>query len=320
MPLLESLLLPLVIIVIAVLAYVIYMMKGLKDLSKKDEGNDKFFSLLNQNIQGLESRVDAKLAEASHAIMGVQKHLGEVTEVGRYMKDFQDFLRSPKLRGNMGEQVLHQLLDQHFPKGSYELQYKFRDGQIVDSVVKTQNGMIPIDAKFPLENFLKLSKAELETERVMFKKEFLKDVRKHINDISKKYILPQEGTVEFAVMYVPSDAVWYEIVNSDDDVMKDAQDKKVLLVSPNGFFYYLQTVLIGIRQHQVAKETGRILNLMHSIRIDHAKFGDTMGTLGTHIVNAKGAYDRLQSDYGRVTGKLDQVHLLEAPVTEEPPK
>lgn len=304
--LIEALLIALTAIVLGLFVFVFRFYKKLSE-----QKNDQVFSLLNQNIHGLEARVEAKLQQASTALMGVQRHLGEVGEIGRYMKDFQDFLRSPKLRGNIGEQVLHQLLDQYFPKGSYELQHKFRDGQVVDAVIRTNNGLIPVDAKFPLDNFIKFSKAEKEEEKTLFRHEFCKDARKHISDISRKYILPQEGTVNFAVMYVPSDAVWYEIVNSEENLPQAAFEKKILLVSPNGFFYYMQTVLIGIHQNQVAKETQRILNLLHSVRIDYRKFGDTMGVLGTHIVNAKGALDRLQTDYLRTSGKLDQVSLLE---------
>lgn len=299
-----------IIFSLVVIAFFIFLLRQMRRLleSGKDE---KVFSLLNQNIQNLESRVDSKLTQASNAIMDVQKHLGQMGEIGRSMKEFQDFLRSPKLRGNMGEQVLAEILDQYFPKGSYSLQHKFNDGQIVDAILRTQNGIIPIDAKFPLENFLKFSKAETDEERQSLKREFYKDVRKHISDISRKYILPQEGTVDFAVMYVPSDSLWYEIINSDEDLTSYAFDKKILAVSPNGFFYYMQIILVGIHQNQVQAETRKILRLLHSVRIDYRKLGDTMGVVSTHITNAKGAMDRMQSDYIKVESGISQVNLIE---------
>lgn len=222
--------------------------KKFQELIEKQKNNDPVIGLLNQNIQnmqqGMQSNmqnmqsnmhlqlsktteaINQRLDNAAKIIGGVNKELGQMQEVGRQMKDLQDFLRSPKLRGNIGEQVLRDLLEQFFSKEHFELQYKFNEGQIVDAIIKTDKGIIPIDSKFPMENFQKMLKTESEKDKNNFSKEFIKDVKKHINDISKKYILPQEGTIDFAVMYIPSETIYYEIIRGDENLNTFAQEKK----------------------------------------------------------------------------------------------
>src|SRR5206468_9986502 len=135
---------------------------------------------------------------------------GQMNEIGRNMRELQEFLKSPKLRGNIGEQVLKDLISQIFPKNSFYLQHQFKSGDKVDAAIKTDAGILPIDSKFPMENFQKFNKSQTDEEKVHYQKEFARDVKKHIDAISKKYILPEEGTMDFALMYVPSESVYYE--------------------------------------------------------------------------------------------------------------
>src|SRR3989344_3246097 len=171
--------------------------------------NKNITSTLQLNTKDINQRLD----NAARVISAVQKNIGEMSEIGRSMKELQDFLKSPKLRGNIGEQVLKELLGQMLPKQSFHLQYAFKSGAIVDAAIKTEAGIIPIDSKFPMENFRKLMACKDENERKIVSREFTGDVKRHIDDISRKYILTEEGTIDYALMYIPSEAVYYEIVN-----------------------------------------------------------------------------------------------------------
>src|SRR3989338_7115413 len=167
--------------------------------------NKNITSTLQSNTKDINQRLD----NAARVISAVQKNIGEMSEIGRGMKDLQEFLRSPKLRGNIGEQVLKELLSQMLPKQSFHLQYTFKSGERVDAAIKTSAGIIPIDSKFPMESFRRMTSAKDEAEKKLFEREFERDVKKHIDDIGKKYILTDEGTIDYALMYVPSDAVYY---------------------------------------------------------------------------------------------------------------
>src|SRR3989344_4699552 len=164
---------------------------------------------LQENSKQLNQRLD----NAAKVISAVQKNVGEMSEIGRGFKELQDFLKNPKMRGNIGEEVLKDLIAQMIPKNSFHLQYQFKTGDRVDAAIQTDAGILPIDAKFPMENFQKLGKYDSKSaEYSTLQKEFISDVKKHIDAISKKYILPDEGTMDFALMYVPSESVFYEVI------------------------------------------------------------------------------------------------------------
>ncbi len=278
---------------------------------------DQSMLMLNQNIQGMSSRIDAttkaigeRLDMAARVISGVSKELGSVQEMGRSMKELQDFLRSPKLRGNIGEQILRDLLEQYFAREHFDMQYKFRDGQVVDAIIKTDKGIIPIDSKFPMENVQKMLTAGNDDDHAAYQHEFIKDVKKHMTDISKKYILPAEGTVDFAVMYVPSESVYYELVRSPEDINAFGYEKRVFPVSPNSFYYFLKVLLLGMEGKKVEEASRKILETLRAIQSDALRFGDTLGVLTTHVTNAKAAVDRVNTEYGRLSGKIEDVRLL----------
>jgi len=293
------------ILIIVVVIMLFVFLNKFKEI-KENKQDDKSLLMLNQNVQGMHERLD----NAAKVIGQVNKELGQVQEMGRNMKDLQDFLRSPKLRGNIGEQVLNDLLGQYFPQKYYELQYKFKTGQQVDAILRTDHGLMSIDAKFPLENFQKMAKADSEAERKLFLREFTKDVRKHTRDISRKYILPEEGTLDFAIMYVPSEAIYYEIIRSEDNLHVYSQESKVLIVSPNSFFYFLQVILMGLQGKKIEDATKKILVTFQAMAKDNDKMGNELGVLNTHLLNASTALDRVNSNYSKLTGKIDQIKLL----------
>lgn len=278
---------------------------------------EAILSILNQNIIGMQAQIDKtrselsnRLDKAAMVIAEVNKELGHLKEIGRSMKDFQDFFRSPKLRGNIGEQVLADLLKQILPKENYELQYTFKSGERVDAVIKTKQGIIPIDSKFPMEDFKRCRAAPTEEEKVICQREFIKAVKKHIDDIAKKYILPAEKTVDFAIMYVPSEAVYYEVVVNNDELNDYAANKKIFITSPNSFYYFLQVILIGLEGAKIEEASKQILEALKAIAQDAIRFSETLNVLNTHITNAKNAMDRVNVEYDRLSSKIDGIKLI----------
>lgn len=272
--------------------------------------SDSSLMMLNQNVQGMQQSISTRLDKAAEVFAGLNQELGRMKEIGRSMKDLQDFLRSPKLRGNIGEQVMKDLLEQYFPRANFDIQYQFDSGERVDAILKTDKGIIPVDAKFPLENFQKLQRANTDADRDLARRDFVKDVKKHITDIAKKYILPSEGTVDFAVMYIPSESVYYEIIRDDEDLNEFAHSKHVLLVSPNSFYYFMRVLLIGLEGKRVEETSRKILEALKSIQQADMKFGEQLGVLTTHLTNAKNALDRTNSEYAKLSGKIEDVRLL----------
>jgi len=254
---------------------------------------------LQENSKQLNERLD----KAAEVMRDVNREVGKMSEIGRSMQELQDFLKSPKLRGNIGEQVLKDLITQIFPKSSFHLQYSFKSGEKVDAAIQTDAGILPIDSKFPMENFQKYAKATTEAEKVNYKKEFGRDVKKHIDAISQKYILPDEGTMDFALMYVPSESVFYEIVNIDD-LIEYARQKRVYVVSPSTLYAHLQTILLSFEGKKVEKRAQEVFRLLRALQIDHGKVNESLEVLGKHLNNASGQYTNVIKGFTTLGNKL----------------
>lgn len=263
-------------------------------------------SRIDQQTKSLNERLD----NAAKVISGVQRNIGEMSEIGRSMKDLQEFLRSPKLRGNIGEQVLKELLSQILPKQSFNLQYTFKSGVVVDAVIKTANGIIPVDSKFPLENFRLLSSAKTESEKESARKEFIKDVKKHIDDISRKYILTEEGTIDYALMYIPSESVYYEIVNNSS-LFDYSGEKRVLPVSPTTFYAYLRAILISFEGQKIEKRAKQILSSIRAIQKDYLKVEENLSTLGRHVNNAYNMMNQTLTSFTNLGQKISSTEGFE---------
>jgi len=247
--------------------------------------------------------LNERLDKAAEVIGELKKEAGQFSEVSHSMRDLQAFLQSPKLRGNIGEQVLADLISQIFPKKSFHLQYMFKSGQKVDAAIRTDAGILPIDSKFPMENFQKLVSGETKDERDAGKKEFIKDVRHHIDDIAKKYILPEEGTMDFALMYVPSEPVYYEIVNVVD-LSDYARQKRVYPVSPTTLYAHLQMILLSFEGKKIESQAREIFSLLRSIKKDYEKVDSHLSTLGGHIANAYNKFSEVTHSFTRMGQKL----------------
>ncbi|MFC1663644.1 DNA recombination protein RmuC [Patescibacteria group bacterium] len=300
----DSLLILIMSLIVAggTIASVFLIKRETKALKEKKE-IDPALSLIKKDIDTMRKRFEQGYSKIS-------MELGRVQEIGHQMKDFQDFLKSPKLRGNIGEQILRDLLEQFLPRSNFSLQYQFQDGQIVDAIIKTKQGIISIDSKFPMEGFKRISQAKSNEKKTCLR-EFVRDIKKHIDDISKKYILPQEGTVDFALMYVPSEPVYYEITLNQPELLEYGYNKKVYFVSPNSFYYFLKIVMIGLEGARIEEASKKILEGLKAIQQESIKFGDELGTLTSHIDHAKGASNRVQSRYGSLVGRIDGLRLLE---------
>ena len=294
----------------------------MKWLAEMRQSVDKSTETMQQRLDATNKAINERLDNAARVIAGVGKEVGQMSEIGRSMKELQDFLRSPKLRGNIGEQVLKELLSQFLPKESFHLQYRFRSGEIVDAAIKTESGVIPIDSKFPMENFKNMMKAESEAEKKVFEKEFGRDVKKHIDDIARKYILPEEGTIDYALMYVPSEPVYYEIMSNLPELSEYSHKKRVLPVSPSTFYAYMRAILMSFEGKKIEERARSILAALRGIKGESEKFGDALQVLTKHINNAKNTSDLVNSRYITLNSKIDTAQGLkgkpESPALDSP--
>ena len=265
---------------------------------------------LTTTLQSSYKELHERLDRATAVIGDLKKEAGVFSEVGRSMKDLQDYLKSPKLRGNIGEQVLKDLVGQMFPKKSLFLQHAFKSGLIVDVAIQTDAGLLPIDSKFPLENFQKMFRSEDEKEKEAFKNLFIRDVKKHIKDISSKYILPSEGTVDFALMYLPSESVYYEVV-SLADLMDYARDLRVYPVSPTTLYAHLQTILLSFEGKKIESKSKEIYSLLRAIAKDYEKLDGNLSTLNRHITNAANQMSDTNQTFAALGQKISSTKTLD---------
>jgi DNA recombination protein RmuC len=315
---LETLLLVAILLVVVVLVIIVRHLGSQFGILREANTNDKGMVMLNQNVQGMSERLDkateslnVRLDRAAQVILGVQKELGTVQDRFKSFEEFSELLH-PKLRGNIGEQILADMLSQMFSDEHYLLQHKFREGQTVDAAIKTKGGLIPVDSKFPLENFQQMVRATNDDERLVGKRDFSKSVKKHIDDISKKYLLPEEGTVNFAVMYIPSENVYYHILTEDElGLMEYARQKNVLLTSPHSFFNFLRVILMGLERNRLEEQAQKIWDILKGVQQESLRFGENLSVVSRHITNAKSAMDTTQAGFAKLSGKIEQVKLLE---------
>jgi DNA recombination protein RmuC len=308
----ELLLVAIIILMVAGFGFVVYTMNQ-KLSSLKD---DTALGLIKQDLAGMgqmltqtQQHMNERLDRAAAVFGGLQNELGKMQELGRSIKDIQDVLKSPKLRGNIGEQLMADLIAQQIPRQNYQMQHAFRSGEKVDAVIKTKNGLIPIDSKFPAENFLKFTQSEDEAEKAALHKLFVSDVKKHIQAIGRKYILPGEGTVDFALMYVPGEAIYYEIM-MNTDLCEYGTQQRVFLVSPQSFSYFLGTILLSLEGELIEKRAKEVMDYLKSIQVDSRKFSGDLSLVNRHITNAKRAADDASASYEKLSGKIESANRL----------
>ncbi|MEK7659076.1 MAG: DNA recombination protein RmuC [Patescibacteria group bacterium] len=268
---------------------------------------------LKENRQSVQKTSLAMHQQVQSFTQGITKLEEGVKGVNESLKDvvsFQDIFKSPKLRGRWGETSLESVMAGYFPKERYSIQHYFKSGEAVDAVLKLPNNLLlPIDSKFNWENFEKMVNAEDEISKDGFRKQFISDVKKKIDEISLKYIIPAESTVDMALMYVPAEAVYYEVIHNvkDVDVSEYARKKKVILVSPNTFYSTLSAIHHWYRDVQITKQTKDIINRLARIKTDSEKLQDNFRRLGKHISDASGAYDDSEKRLTLLTDRVGNI-------------
>ncbi len=272
---------------------------------------------VTDTLQKSYGALNERLDNATRVISELKNETGKFSEIGRSMQSLQDFLNSPKLRGNIGEQVLSDLMAQVLPSDAYQIQYRFHSGDIVDAIIKTKAGLISVDSKFPMENFSKLIHAESKKEQETVSKVFVSDVKKHIRVIAEKYINTEEKTVDFALMYVPAESIYYEITANQPELSQFAQEMRVLAVSPSTFYAFLRTILVSFEGQRIAQEAGAILNQLRSIQKDSVQFSNKLDTLSRHITNAYNNMNTVSNEFNQLQSKITLTNSLGSGINQE---
>jgi DNA recombination protein RmuC len=286
---------------------------------------------LSQQLEGLVGAVNTQLSasqqtfgqqfEGATKVFGeVRGQLGQVAEMaarmealGREISELQGILKAPKLRGNLGEAQLEEFLRQVLPPTFWSIQHRFSDGQIVDAVIRLRDHLVPVDAKFPLEAFQRMLAADTDDARKTRRKEFEKSVKGRIDEIATKYIRPGEGTYEFALMFIPAENVYYEVIVRDDalgsegSLLNYAMSRRVVPVSPNSFYAYLQTIATGLKGMQVEARAREIMAELGKLQGEFAKFAAAFKLVGTHLTNARTKYEDAERIAGKVGDRLQGI-------------
>ena len=309
--------------IVAMLGINLYLM--LKSRQQKPDENalvlhqrlDSFSKLINDQLESnRQSAMQATLSvhqqvqSFTQGMTQLQETVKQVQDSVKSVSSFQDIFKSPKLRGIWGESSLEAALGQYFSKDLYAIQHYFKSGEAVDAILKLPNQLIlPIDSKFNWENFEKMVNAETDMNRDLYRKQFFSDVKKKIDEIASKYIIPSESTTDLALMYVPAETVYYEIINNikEVDIPSYARAKKVYLVSPNTFGLSVSAIMHGFRDVEVSQRTRDIIKRLERIAQDGGKLADGFKRLGKHISDAKSSYDDNEKRLELMVGRVQKV-------------
>jgi len=278
---------------------------------------------LSENAQSLQkSTADTGrlIADISHRLGQLGESSQKILELGQDIRGLQQIFQAPKVRGGLGELTLESILQQAFPAEHYALQHAFGNGEKVDAVVRLPGGLVPIDSKFPLAAFRALLDAVGPEQRQKARRAFARDVRRHIDDIAAKYIRPAEGTLDLALMYIPAENVFYEVIagepadGADDDLREYALRRHVTFVSPNSFHAYLQAIAFGLMGLKIEERARDILRRLQQIQGDFQGFQEAFGLGQKHLKNAQTAF----ADAGEKAGRLGMQIEQCARADEEP--
>jgi len=299
----------------------------LADLGRRlDEGLRDARESVREANTTVVSRMQA-MADESRKVQGALGTLTEQTrqiqELGKSMAGLEQVLKPPKARGGLGELLLENLLSQILPREHFEAQYHFKDGTAVDAIIRFKDWLLPIDSKFPLENFRRHLDASTDADRLRTYKEFTVDCIKHVDKIAKTYIRPDEKTLDIALMYVPAENVYYHILLpppgfEGKSVMDAAWEKRVVPVSPGTLFAYLQVILVGLRGMRVEEQAREIFEGLAKLRRHLEAFSEEYRKVGSHISDAAKSYEkssgRLEKLGQQMPGEGGDGPLLPPPV------
>ncbi|MBI4185613.1 DNA recombination protein RmuC [Candidatus Berkelbacteria bacterium] len=312
-------------------AVVLRRLSQLEELRRSDQGT----VLLNQNLQGLQERLDRGLAQTNATVQAssnqsqqlvreVTTKLGQLEATNKRVQDFagqlqslENVLRNPKHRGVLGEYFLQTMLQEVLQPGSFSLQYRFANGEIVDAVVRVGETIVPIDAKFTLEHYNRMLAATDNSQREALEKQFKTDLKARIDETAK-YVRPHEQTTPFAFMYIPAEGIYASLLATDvgstavntRDLLRYAFEKRVLIVGPVSFFAYLQSALLGINAYQIQKDIQPILDRVRQLGVHIGQYDGHMERLGKQIGTTVTTYNtayrelsKIDKDVVKLTGE-----------------
>jgi len=341
-------------IILGIIIAFLLLKKNAKPEEKKD---DTGLQLLLSQMNELTRTIDSKLTESqkemtqsmryqssetSRIISDITEKITRLDETNKQVVGFtdqlqslQDILKNPKQRGILGEYYLETLLKNIMPPGSYQMQFSFPDGTIVDAAVFVKDKIIPIDSKFSLENYNRISETSDKTEKDRLEKVFVNDLKNRITETSK-YIQPENGTMEFAFMFIPHEAIYYDLLvnkigalvgeDTENLIQRAASKYKVIIVSPTSFLAYLQTVLQGLKAMQIEegakdiiKRVGELGTHLQKYEEYHKKMGAALETTVNHFNKSNHEFRKVDKDVMRITGEALQIEslALEKPQDEE---
>ena len=351
----DQMLFVLIIILVAGNGVLIWFLMKKNQTVEKPE-NDTGLKLILQQVNELSRTMDAKMGESARQmndsvrsqfgesaklIREVTQGLTKLDETNRQVVSFadqlqnlQDILKNPKQRGILGEYYLETLLKNVLPPGNYQMQYAFKNGEIVDAVVFVKDKIIPVDSKFSLENYNRLIEEKNPAEKERLEKLFVGDLKLRIQETAK-YIRPSEGTMDFAFMLIPHEAIYYDLlINKVGAILEDTENLiqraagkyKVIIVSPTSFLAYLQTVLQGLKAMQIeetakdiVKRVDELGKHLKSYEDYHSKLGNSLSTAVNHFNNSNKEFRKVDKDVMRITGNTTGIEalVLEKPENEE---
>src|SRR5829696_684695 len=268
---------------------------------------------MDRRLAELDSKVDRRLESASQTTSKIHERLGKVDEATTQMleraKDLarlEQALRPPKARGGFGELLLENLLRDRLPPSAYDMQYTFDSGERVDAIVRADR-TIPVDSKFPLDNYNRVVEAESDDQRALAERQFGRDVKLHIDAIASKYIRPDEGTYDFAFMYIPVEAVYYELAcGKTGALLSYAHERRVFPVSPTTFTAYLQVIALGLRGMQIEEHAHEVMAYVADLQRDFDRFADDFDKIGTHLGHAQSKYHEAGKRLDKFETKLER--------------
>ncbi|KKS80189.1 MAG: hypothetical protein UV56_C0025G0016 [Candidatus Woesebacteria bacterium GW2011_GWC1_43_10b] len=308
---------------------------------KNSKGDDRSALLLQNQMNEINRTVQKQYEESMKIVKDAVKGLTKmeenqklVADVGKQIEDFQNILRNPKQRGILGEYALEMVLEKGMPPKGYKMQYQFQNGDIVDAVLFIRDKIIPIDSKFSLENYNRIVGEVDVNERERLEKVFKQDLKNRIDETAK-YIRPEEGTTEYAFMFIPAEGIFYDLLNNEVGAIKSAtrdlidyaiSDKKVYIVSPTTFYAVLQSLLRAERDYKMQENTKEILKNVSMLgkhigayQEYHSKVGAHLGTVVNAFNKSSKELGKIDKDVMRLTGDTtdSEVELIEQPLTDE---
>ncbi|PJA14332.1 hypothetical protein COX64_02200 [Candidatus Dojkabacteria bacterium CG_4_10_14_0_2_um_filter_Dojkabacteria_WS6_41_15] len=346
---------PLIIIIFVLLALVAYLLYRVSKLGSRstesqlalednlrnlddhlerrlNDVKEHITSRVSENLRFSQSstkEVNDRLTTASKVIGDLRERISafeegskKITDLGKSIGDLTNVFKAQKMRGGWGEESLESLLVEFMPKDVLEFQYKYRtDGVVVDAIVKFNDSFLPIDSKFPLENFIRLNEAKTDEEKTAIKRALKKDIHTHVDSIATKYISKEDKSLDVAFMYIPAENIYYETVIRDDEnlnIKRYCFDKHVVPVSPSTLYAYIQIVLLGMKGMQVSKKAKEILDSIKTMEAEFGRVLESYVMIGGHLMHAQQKYAETDKYLSKFGNKLQGTIAITDVETDEP--